>query len=92
MHCSTESEIISLDAGLRFDGLPALDLRKTKYACIVNADESMRTRLEDVPHSYHEDHNSAKKINSFTRYTLVHKFIPMPQAFKIPDAMTAVEK
>ena len=25
-HCSTESEIISLDAGLRLDGLPALEL------------------------------------------------------------------
>ena len=25
-HCSTESEIISLDAGLRLDGIPALDL------------------------------------------------------------------
>ena len=25
-HSSTESEIISLDAGLRFDGIPALDL------------------------------------------------------------------
>ena len=25
-HSSTESEIISLDAGLRMDGLPALDL------------------------------------------------------------------
>ena len=24
-HSSTESEIISLDAGLRFDGIPALD-------------------------------------------------------------------
>ena len=26
-HSSTESEIISLDAGLRLDGLPALELR-----------------------------------------------------------------
>ena len=26
LHSSTESEIISLDAGLRLDGLPALDL------------------------------------------------------------------
>ena len=26
-HSSTESEIISLDAGLRLDGIPALDLR-----------------------------------------------------------------
>ena len=25
-HCSTESEIIPLDAGLRLDGIPALDL------------------------------------------------------------------
>ena len=25
-HSSTESEIISLDAGLRLDGIPALDL------------------------------------------------------------------
>ena len=25
-HCSTEAEIISLDAGLRMDGIPALDL------------------------------------------------------------------
>ena len=65
--------------------------RKTKYACIVDADGSMRIRLEDVPHSYHEDHNSAKGINSFTRYTLVHKFIPMPQAFKIPDARQQTE-
>ena len=24
-HCSTESEIISLDAGLRMDGIPSLD-------------------------------------------------------------------
>ena len=27
-HSSTESEVISLDAGLRMDGLPALDLWK----------------------------------------------------------------
>ena len=25
-HCSTEAEIISLDAGLRMDGIPTLDL------------------------------------------------------------------
>ena len=33
---------------------------KTKYACIVDADESMRIRLEGVPHRYHEDHITAK--------------------------------
>ena len=27
-----------------------------------------------------------------TQYNLVHKFIPMPQAMKIPDAKAAVDK
>ena len=32
---------------------------KTKYACIVEADESTRIRLEGVPCWYHEDHIAA---------------------------------
>ena len=35
---------------------------------------------------------SAKGIISLNHYTLVHKFIPMPQASKIPDSKAAVEK
>ena len=65
---------------------------KTKYACVVDADESMRIRLEGVPHRYHEDHIAGKEINSLQHYNLVHKFIPMLQALKIPDAKAAVEK
>ena len=65
---------------------------KTKYACIVDADECMRIRLEGVPHRYHEDLIAAKGINSLTHYNLVHQCIPMPQALKIPDAKAAVEK
>ena len=34
----------------------------------------------------------AKGMNSVTHYSLVHKFVPMPQAMKIPDAKAAVEK
>ena len=67
--------------------------RKIKYACIVDADESMRIRLEGVLHRCHEDHIAAKGINSMNHYNLVHKFTPMPQALiKIPDAKAAVEK
>ena len=29
---------------------------KTKYACIVDADESMSVRLAGIPQRYHEDH------------------------------------
>ena len=65
---------------------------KTKYACIVDADESMRIRLEDVPHWYHEDHTAGQGDNSLQHCNLVHKFIPMPQAMKIPDAKDAVDK
>ena len=34
----------------------------------------------------------AKRHNSVLHYNLVHKFIPMPQAMKVPDAKAAVDK
>ena len=46
---------------------------KTKYACIVDADQSMKIRLEGVPHRYHEDHIAAKGTNSLNHYNLVHQ-------------------
>ena len=66
--------------------------RKTRNACVVDADESTRPRLEGAGHQPHQDHITAKGINSITHCSLVYKFIPMPQAFKIPDAKAAVEK
>ena len=42
--------------------------------------------------NYHEDHITGKGDNSFQHYNLVHKFIPMPQAMKIPAAKAAVDK
>ena len=50
--------------------------RKTKYACVVDA----RPRLEGAVHKHHQD----------LHYNLVHKFIPMPLAMRIPDARAAV--
>ena len=40
----------------------------------------------------HEDDNAGKGMNSLRHYSLVHKFIRMPQAMKISDAKAAVEK
>ena len=48
--------------------------------------------MEGAPHRYHEDHIAGKCLNSFSHHNLVHKFIPMPQAMKIPDAEAAEEK
>ena len=42
--------------------------------------------------NYHQDHIAGKKENSLQHCNLVHKFIPMPQAMKIPAAKAAVDK
>ena len=58
---------------------------KSQLACILEADESTRLRMgESMPH-YHQDHVAGKGENSLQHYNLVHKFIPMPQALKIPQ-------
>ena len=60
--------------------------------CILEADESTRMRMgNSIPH-HHEDHIAGKGENSLQHYNLVHKFIPMPQAMKIPAAKAAVDK
>ena len=41
---------------------------KTKYAFIIEADESMRIRLEGAPDRYHEDHIAGKGLNSLGHY------------------------
>ena len=65
---------------------------KTKLACIPEADESTRMRMgNSIPH-HHEDHIEGKGENSLHHYDLVHKFIPVPQAMKIPAAKAAVDK
>ena len=65
---------------------------KTKLACILEADESTRMRMgNSIPH-YHQDHIAGKGENSLQHYNLVHNFIPMPQAMKIPAAKAAVDK
>ena len=65
---------------------------KTKLACILEADESTRRRMGNSIPYHHEDHIAGKGYNSLQHYNLVHKFIPMPQAMKIPAAKAAVDK
>ena len=59
---------------------------KSKLACILEADESKRLRMGESLPNHHEDHIAGKGDNSLQHYNLVHKFIPMPQAMKIPAA------
>ena len=63
-----------------------------KLACILEASEFTRLRMEESLPNCHEDHIAGKGHNSPQQYNLVHKFIPMPQAMKIPAAKAAAEK
>ena len=71
------------------------DDHKSKFACVFffwEADESKRLRTEAIVPEIHEDHIAGKGSNSLHHYNLVHKFIPAPQAMKIPAAKAAVVK
>ena len=62
-----------------------------KLACIVEADESTRKRLEGtLPND--DDHIAGKGCHSLIHDKLVHKFILMPKVMKIREAETAVDK
>ena len=58
----------------------------------MEASESTRLRVEESLPNHHEDHVAGKGDTSRQQYNLVHKFMPMPQAKKIPAAKAAVNK
>ena len=65
---------------------------KSKFACILEASESTRMRMEESLANHHEDIIAGRGDNSLQHYNLVHKLIPKPQAMKIPAAKAAVDK
>ena len=65
--------------------------KKTKLACILEADESIRLRMKESLLNHHEDHIEKETIHC-SIVILFHKFIPLSQAIKIPAAKEAVNK
>ena len=65
---------------------------KTRLACILEASGSTRLRMGDSLPNHHEDHIAGEGDTSLQHCNLVHKFIPMLQAMKIPAAKAAVDK
>ena len=49
-------------------------------------------RVEESLPKFHEGHIAGKGDNSLQQNNLVQKFIPLPQAMKIPAAKAAVDK
>ena len=68
------------------------NVSNSKFACILEASESTRLRVEESLPNNDEDHVAGKGDNSLKHYNLVHKFIPMLRAMKIPAAKAAVDK
>ena len=64
----------------------------TIHGCIVESHESTRQRVESSLGQNMKIAFAGKGFTSMTHYNLFHKFIPMPQAIKIPDAKAAVVK
>ena len=71
-HCSTEAEIISLDAGLRLDGITALDLWDLIVAVLGNTNQSHKERgdpfmnkseVRSTPHTFQKRKQSHGVIN-----------------------------
>ena len=55
------------------------------------ASETKRMRMEESLPNYHEDHLAGRgTINSLQHCYSVHKFLPMPQAMKVPASKAAV--
>ena len=65
---------------------------KSNKNCGSGPSESTRLRMGESLPNHHEDHIAGKGDNSLQHYILVHKFIPMPRAMKIPAAKAAVDK
>ena len=58
----------------------------------MKASESTRLGMGESLPNHHEDHIARNGDNSLQHYNLVHKYIPMPQAMKIPAGTAAVDK
>ena len=77
-------------------------IQKSKHACIVETYEYKLVHKIAVTQRFlvgkgtllqdHQDHIAEKGFHSLCHYNLVHKFISVPQAMKIPDAKAAVDK
>ena len=79
-HSSTESETISLDAGLRLDGIPALDLWDMIVAVLGNTNQSHKERgdplmnkreVHSVPHTLQKRKKSHGMIDDLNNVDFI---------------------
>ena len=80
-HSSTEAEIISLDAGLRLDGLTALDLWDLIVAVLGNTNQSHKERrdpflnkraVRSAPHTIQKRKQPQGVVNDLDNVDFIH--------------------
>ena len=64
----------------------------SKLASILEASEFTRLRMGESLPNHRGNHIAGSGDTSLLHYNLVHKFILMPQAMKVPAAKAAVDK
>ena len=83
-HSSPESEIISLDAGLRLDGIPALDLWDLIVAVLGNTSQSHKERGDPLlnqrefcspPHTIHKRKQSQRVFNDLDNVDFIPSIV-----------------
>ena len=60
--------------------------------CAQDCTDTTLSRREETLVQDHEDDIAEKGFHSLCHFNLVHKFISVPQAMKIPDTKAAVDK
>ena len=88
----TNSSSGSQETGARFDA--SNEVPKKNAACLYSG-SFLNPGGNERNHLFlknHEDHIAGKGYNSMNHKKLVHEFMPMPKAMKIPDAKAAMDK
>ena len=88
-HSSTESEIISLDAGLRLDGIPALDLWDLIFSFLGNTTQNYDRTVRPVvcPHVNHGRKQSQRVINDLDNVDFISSNV---QFFSYQEALLSI--
>ena len=71
-HSSTESEIISLDAGLRMEGIPTLDLRDSATEVLHSSSNQPKKSKDKVQGNLLHDTPSRKQTKNQVKTPIQH--------------------
>ena len=76
-HSSTESEVISLEAGLRMDGIPALDLWDLVLEVLHSSSNHSKKSQENVQRNLLRDTSSSKYTNIQTKNSIQYNYFEL---------------